>query len=92
MRTNGTRWKRAVAAGLLGSALFAGVGLAAETRMKAERRTMSRPQTERARVVGFKTESTDSWLCENVSPFFCPQVPTVQASPQPSSARQRGRR
>jgi len=92
MKTKATRLKRAVAAGLLGSALFVSVGLAAETRMKAERRTMSRPQTERARVVEFKTESTDSWLCEHVSPFFCPQVPTIQATSQPAQARQRGRR
>jgi hypothetical protein len=94
MKTGGTRWKRSLAVGFLGSTLFAGVGFAADIRMKAESRVaMARPQSARGRIVDFKTDRTDSWLCENVSPFFCPEIPTVVAAPASASqTRQRGRR
>jgi hypothetical protein len=94
MKTNGNRWKRSIAAGVLGSTLFAGAAFAAENRMEAQRRvTNARPaQAERGRVVDFKPERTDSWLCENVSPFFCTYVPSVASSqPATTSTRQRGR-
>ena len=93
METKGT-WKRSMAAGVLGSVLFAGVAFGAEDRMTSQRRaTTIRPaQAERGRVVDFKTERTDSWLCENVSPFFCTYVPSVSTSqPATTSTRQRGR-
>jgi len=84
-----------MAAGVLGSLLFAGVSFAAEGRMTPQRNktTSVRPATaERGRVVDFKPERTDSWLCENVSPFFCTYVPSVSTSqPAATSARQRGR-
>ncbi|HVE66503.1 MAG TPA: hypothetical protein VNC59_07975 [Thermoanaerobaculia bacterium] len=92
--TMNERWKRAMAAGVLGSVLCAGVAVAAESRMTPQRNktTSVRPaQAERGRVVGFKPERTDSWLCENVSPFFCTYVPSVATSQQASSSRQRGR-
>lgn len=87
------RWKRSMAAGVLGSLLLAGASFGAETRMEAQRRvTNARPaQAERGRVVEFKPERTDSWLCENISPFFCTYVPTAAASQASSSSRQRGR-
>jgi len=88
------RWKRSMAAGVLGSLLLAGVSYGAESRMESQRRvTNARPaQAERGRVVDFKPERTDSWLCENVSPFFCSYVPSVASSqPAASSSRQRGR-
>ncbi len=90
------KWKRSLAAGLLGAVLFASVASGAESRMQAQRVVSNRPATpdQPARVVEFKTERTDSWLCEYVSPFFCSVVPTVIAAPQPgpSTTRQRGRR
>ncbi|MEO8347604.1 MAG: hypothetical protein ABI610_01730 [Acidobacteriota bacterium] len=94
MNTNGKRWRQSMAAGILGSFLLAGAAFGAESRMAAQRRATSvRPaQAERSRVVDFKPERTDSWLCENVSPFFCAYVPTVAASqPATTSTRQRGR-
>ena len=92
MTTKTNQWKRSVAAGVLGTVLFAGVSFGAETRLQSQRGvTNARPaQAERSRVVEFKTERTDSWLCENVSPFFCTYVPTVAAS-QAATSRQRGR-
>ena len=93
MKTSGSRWKRSIAAGVLGSVLFAGATFAAETRMEAQRRVANaRPAqaSERGRVVEMRPEQTDSWLCENVSPFFCSYVPTVTAQPATTS-RQRGR-
>lgn len=93
MKTGGTRWKKSIGVGLLASTLFAGVGLAADVRMQAQRRSSSvRPQAERGRVVEFKTDRTDSWLCENVSPFFCPTIPTVVATPASAQQSRRGRR
>ena len=85
------KWKRVFAAGLLGSAICAGAATAAEIRMKAERAVPSRAQAPRGRVVQFKTDRTDSWLCENVSPFFCSVVPTAQSTPAAATTRQRGR-
>ena len=93
MRMNG-KWKRSMAAGVLGSVLFAGAAFAAESRMTPQRNkaTSVRPATaERGRVVDFKPERTDSWLCENVSPFFCTYVPSIATSQQATSSRQRGR-
>jgi hypothetical protein len=98
MRESGKKWKRSIAAGLLGATLFTGVALGAEarieTRMQTQRRVATRSASvQRGRVVGFKPEGTDSWLCQYVSPFFCGYVPTVTAAPQPSAATtQRGRR
>ena len=87
------RWKRSMAAGILGSVLLAGAAMAAEPRQTAQRRAsgVRTAQAERARVVDFKPERTDSWLCENVSPFFCTYVPSVASQPATTSSRQRGR-
>jgi hypothetical protein len=95
MRESGKKWKRSIAAGVLGTVLLAGVTLGAETRMQTERPIAKRSiPAERGKVVGFKPEGTDSWLCTYVSPFFCGYVPTVSSStPQPGTAMaQRGRR
>ena len=98
MRESGKRWKRSIAAGVLGTVLFAGVTLGAETRMQTERagaRRATANATTRGRVVEFKPEGTDSWLCTYVSPFFCDVVPTASntAAPAPGTAMaQRGRR
>ncbi len=83
-----------MAAGILGSVLLASAAWAAEPRQTAQRRApgVRTAQAERSRVVDFKPERTDSWLCENVSPFFCTYVPSVAASqPATTSTRQRGR-
>jgi hypothetical protein len=99
MRESGKKWKRSITAGLLGTVLFAGVTLGAEVRMQTERSaakrsTVSAPSSTRGRVVEFKPQGTDSWLCTYVSPFFCDYVPTVSATaPAPGTAMaQRGRR
>jgi hypothetical protein len=99
MSESGKKWKRSIAAGVLGSVLLAGAALGAEARMQTERANAKRTTTNaasttRARVVEFKPEGTDSWLCINVSPFFCDYVPTVTSSaPTPGTAMaERGRR
>ena len=100
MRESGKKWKRSIAAGVLGTVLFAGVTLGAEARMQAERAgakrsTATANSNTRGRVVEFKPEGTDSWLCTYVSPFFCDYVPTASsasAAPAPGTAMaQRGR-
>jgi len=88
-------WKRTLATGLISSALFAGAAFGAENRMRAQRSMeIRRVAVESPRVVSFKPDRTDSWLCEYVSPFFCSTIPTVVATPQPgpASPKQRGRR
>jgi hypothetical protein len=95
MRESGKKWRRSIAAGVLGTVLLAGVTLGSELRMQTERPIAKRSTSvERGRVVGFKPEGTDSWLCTYVSPFFCDYVPTVSSTtPQPGTAMaQRGRR
>ncbi|HEY3171565.1 MAG TPA: hypothetical protein VGK86_03220 [Thermoanaerobaculia bacterium] len=93
MSSSGKKWKVTLTAGLLGSALLAGVALGAEGRMQTQRPVATRSApVPHGRVVGFKPERTDSWLCEYVSPFFCGYVPTVTAAPQPSATTaKRGR-
>ena len=99
MQSSAKQWTRTLAAGLMSSVLFAGATFAAgdsgaEQRMAAKKSTASRrAATEGPRVVGFKEERTDSWLCEYVSPFFCSSIPTVATSPQPGpTTTSRGRR
>ena len=102
MRESGKNWNRSIAAGVLGTVLFTGVTLGVEARMQTERpgakkatATSASTSTSRGRVVEFKPEGTDSWLCTYVSPFFCDIVPTVSntAAPTPGTAMaERGRR
>lgn len=95
MQSSARQWTRTLAAGLLGSVLFAGAAFGAEQQMTAQKVTASRrAATEGPRVVSFKEERTDSWLCEYVSPFFCSSIPTVVATPQPGAmtTERRGRR
>lgn len=93
MQSSAKWWTRTLAAGLIGSALFAGSAFGIEGRVQRTT-TTRRVATENPRVVDFKTERTDSWLCINVSPFFCSSIPTVVATPQSdaASSRARGRR
>ena len=94
MQSSGKWLTRTLAAGLIGSALFAGAAFGADGRMTAQRSNANRRvSTEAPRVVAFKAEQTDSWLCENVSPFFCSSIPTVISTPQSAApSRGRGRR
>jgi hypothetical protein len=91
---SGKKWKAALTAGVLGSVLFAGVAFGTEARMQTQRPVATRSAAvPHGRVVEFKPEHTDSWLCTYVSPFFCDYVPTVTSAPQPSAVIvQRGRR
>ncbi|HEX9149239.1 MAG TPA: hypothetical protein VF958_08775 [Thermoanaerobaculia bacterium] len=94
MQSSAKQWTRTLAAGLMSSVLFAGAAFGAEQRMTAKKSTASRrAATEGPRVVGFKEERTDSWLCEYVSPFFCSSIPTAVTAPQPgTTTTSRGRR
>lgn len=98
MKESGKNWKRSIAAGVLGTVLFAGISLGVEARMQTERpgakRTTATASTSRGRVVEFKPEGTDSWLCTYVSPFFCDVVPTASntAATPGTAMAQRGRR
>ena len=92
MRSSG-KWKATLAAGVFGSILCAGTALGTEARMQTQRSVARRSAAVQGRVVAFKPERTDSWLCTYVSPFFCDMVPTVSSSSAPGTATvQRGRR
>ena len=89
------RWKRTLAAGLIGSAILTGAAFGIDTRMETKKSTASgRAGTPGPRTVDFKTEQTDSWLCTYVSPFFCSTIPSVAPVPQPgaTTTNRRGRR
>ena len=94
MQSSGKWLAKTLAAGLITSALFAGTAVAADGRMQSQKTTTSRrAASEATRVVEFKTEQTDSFLCLYVSPFFCSSVPTVAPTPQAATTtRVRGRR
>lgn len=94
MQSSGKWLTRTLAAGLIGSALFAGAAFGADGRMTTQRSNASRRvASEGPRLVAFKPDRTDSWLCENVSPFFCSSIPTVVSTPAgTTTTRGRGRR
>ena len=81
MRSSG-KWKATLAAGVFGSILCAGTALGTEARMQTQRPVARRSAAVQGRVVAFKPERTDSWLCTYVSPFFCSSIPTVSSTPQ----------
>lgn len=54
--------------------------------VRAPAQPAARSQTTR-KGVAFKTDRTDSWLCNHVSPFFCSDLfPTLTPSPDQSSS------
>ena len=78
--------RKAWNAAILASMLLAAPALGAETRARVAQneRTTSRAN-QNQKVIAFKTDRTDSWLCENVSVFFCtdlfPRLNTTQNGP-----------
>ena len=83
MRESGKQMETVDRIGILGTVLCAGVTLGVESRMQTERPVAKRSASStsaspsRGRVVEFKPEGTDSWLCTYVSPFFCDAAPTI---------------
>jgi hypothetical protein len=81
--------------GLVFSLLSAGVamGAGAEGNVRMSRiEKASAVDSRRAvsrKTETFRTEKTDSWLCNYVSPFFCtslfPTLPTSPNTPSPST-------
>ena len=80
--------------------LFAGAAMGSDERL-ATRASVARvspspnTRTETRRSMTFKTERTDSWLCNYVSPLFCSNlIPGLQSRPDSPSttAPQRGRK
>jgi hypothetical protein len=73
--------RRAWNAAILASMLLAAPAFGAESRARVAARGRS-AQPAPQKVVTFKTERTDSWLCNNVSVFFCtdlfPKLTTTQ--------------
>lgn len=90
---------KAVVAGLTLSLVGAATGLAASsppTRTTAARVSPASSRSEAKKTVAFKTDKTDSWLCNYVSPFFCTSLfPTLDSHPDgaagQNSAPARGR-
>ena len=88
-----------ILAGLVFSLLSAGVamGAGAEGNVRMSRiEKASAVDSRRAvsrKTETFRTEKTDSWLCNYVSPFFCTNLfPTLTTSPStPPSTPPRGR-
>ena len=79
---------------ILAGALLSLMSLSA---VSAERATPARPSppnatSESRRVVPFRSDKTDSWMCQNASAFWCADSRATQAPPTSSSPnRGRGR-
>jgi hypothetical protein len=98
------RTKRAISRGILTALVFsllsAGVSMGANaegnvrvSRIQKADTIASRNQTSR-KTETFRSEKTDSWLCVNVSAFFCSNVFPTLSTPDPPtspSAPVRGR-
>ncbi len=87
----------ALVAGLLFSLLSADTLTAsgAEGNVRMSRIERAQAVSSRAtaprKVETFKSEKTDSWLCANVSPFFCSLFPSLPNTPAPTKTPVRGR-
>ena len=55
---------------LVASILFCGLALGAEKPARETAQPAARQKTTQ-KEMSFKSERTDSWLCNNVSAFFC---------------------
>jgi hypothetical protein len=92
---------KGILAGLVFSLLSAGVSMGAPegnvrmSRIERADTVASRNQTSR-KTETFRSEKTDSWLCNYVSPFFCsnlfPTLSTPDPPPTTSSTPVRGRK
>ena len=96
--------KKAISKGILAALVFSLLSAGVSTGADAERNVRmsriqkadtvtSRNQTSR-KTETFRSEKTDSWLCVNVSAFFCSNVfPTLSTPdpPQTPSTPVRGR-
>jgi hypothetical protein len=78
-----------ILAGLAFSLLSAGVatGAGAEGNVRMSRieraASVESRRTESRKAETFRTEKTDSWLCNYVSPFFCTSAFPTLPSPNP---------
>jgi hypothetical protein len=77
-----------ILAGVVFSLISAGVAMGAgaegnERMSRIERAaSVESRRTESRKAEAFRTEKTDSWLCNYVSPFFCTNLfPTLSSSP-----------
>ncbi|MFN2387573.1 MAG: hypothetical protein ABR576_15045 [Thermoanaerobaculia bacterium] len=53
---------------------------------------VSRPNAQEARrVVPFRSDKTDSWMCNNVSSFWCQEGRATQTPPPSNPNRRSGR-
>ena len=82
---------KGILAGFVFSLLSAGVSLGAvaagNVRMSRVERagTVVSLRAASRKVETFRTEKTDSWLCANVSAFFCTNLFPTLSSPAPQS-------
>jgi len=95
---NRKRASTAVLATMASMFLMASAAMGADARPARESVARVSPdvggRTEARRAATFRTERTDSWLCNYVSPLFCSNlVPTIEVQPAaPSTTPQRGRK
>ena len=93
---------KGILAGLVFSLLSAGVSMGANAEGNVRMSRIERAESVASRrsisrkTEPFRTEKTDSWLCVNVSAFFCsnlfPTLSTPDPAPTTSSTQVRGRK
>jgi hypothetical protein len=77
--------RKIVTTGVMASILSCGLALGAERPREAAQPAVRQKTTQKE--MSFKSERTDSWLCNNVSAFFCSNLfPTLGSSSSSASA------
>ena len=72
---------------VMASILTCGLALAAEKPARETAQPAARQKTTQ-KETSFKSERTDSWLCNNVSAFFCSNLfPTLGSSSSSASSQ-----
>ena len=80
-----------VTTGVMASILSCAVALGAERPVAREAAQPAARQKTTEKDMSFKSDRTDSWLCNNVSAFFCSNLfPTLGSSSSSGSSPQPG--
>jgi hypothetical protein len=77
-----------VTTSLLAAILSCGLALGADKPARETAQPAARQKTTTKKEMSFKSEQTDSWLCNNVSAFFCANLfPTLGSSSSSASSQ-----
>jgi hypothetical protein len=77
-----------VTTSVVAAILSCGLALGADKPARETAQPAARQKTTTKKEMSFKSEQTDSWLCNNVSAFFCTNLfPTLGSSSSSASSQ-----